>query len=222
MLAAHRHGPRPKGTALKALQQLASVSLHPHLVSDKIDVDASAHELSARTVVTVRTILDDVRARGEKAIVFAKTKALQRALALWLDQPYGIRVDVVNGETAATGAGETRLKKIRAFEAQSGFNVIIMSPLAAGVGLTVVGANHAVHLERHWNPAKEAQATDRIYRIGQTRNVHVHLPLAVHPDLESFDVNLDRLLRSKTALRDAVVVPQEVVGSELETALGLS
>ena len=97
-----------------------------------------------------------------------------------------------------------------------------MSPLAVGVGLTVVGANHAIHLERHWNPAKEAQATDRIHRIGQTREVHVHYPIALHPDVDSFDVNLDRLLRSKVALKDAVVVPQEVRQEEMERALGLS
>ncbi|MBO0898938.1 hypothetical protein J1G44_06135 [Cellulomonas sp. zg-ZUI199] len=97
-----------------------------------------------------------------------------------------------------------------------------MSPLAVGVGLTVVGANHAIHLKRHWNPAKEAQATDRIYRVGQTREVHVHYPIALHPDVESFDLNLDRLLRSKVALRDAVVVPREVTQEELERALGLS
>ena len=96
-----------------------------------------------------------------------------------------------------------------------------MSPLAVGVGLTVVGANHAIHLERHWNPAKEAQATDRVHRIGQKRPVHVHYPIALHPAVDSFDVNLDRLLRSKLALKDAVVVPQEVSQDDLERALGL-
>lgn len=52
--------------------------------------------------------------------------------------------------------------------------------------------------------------------------MHVHLPVALHPDVDSFDVNFDRLLRSKVALKDAVVVPQEVTGSELESALGLT
>ena len=85
----------------------------------------------------------------------------------------------------------------------------------------VVGANDAIHLDRHWNPAKEAQATDRVHRIGQRRAVHVHYPVALHPDVESFDVNLDRLLRRKVALKDAVVVPQEVTQDQLERALGL-
>ncbi len=221
VLAAHRGRGPAKGSALTTLHELAAVSLHPGLLHGGLDADREAIDDSARTLVAVRHVLDEIRTAGEKAIVFAKTKELQRALALWLGGRYGLRVDVVNGDTAATGSGETRMTKIRAFEARAGFNVIIMSPLAVGVGLTVVGANHAIHLERHWNPAKEAQATDRIYRIGQTRDVHVHYPIALHPDLDSFDVNLDRLLRTKVALKDAVVVPQEVTQADLEEALGL-
>lgn len=210
-----------KGAALKTLHELAAVSLHPGLLSGSLSGGGGAAANSARTLVAVEVILDDVRSRGEKAIVFAKTKELQRAFAVWLSQRYGTRVEIVNGDTAATGRGETRIAKIRAFEAVEGFNVIIMSPLAVGVGLTVVGANHAIHLERHWNPAKEAQATDRVYRIGQRRDVHVHYPMALHPTVDSFDVNLGRLLQSKVALKDAVVVPQEVTQGELEAALGL-
>jgi hypothetical protein len=222
VLADHRARAGVKGAALKTLNDLANVSLHPGLVRGGLDTDPELVADSARTLVTVRTVLDSIRDKDEKAIVFAKTKKLQLALAVWLSERYGLGVSVVNGDTSATGKGaQTRLGKIRAFEEHEGFNVIIMSPLAVGVGLTVVGANHAIHLERHWNPAKEAQATDRIYRIGQKREVHVHYPIALHPDLDSFDVNLGRLLRSKVALKDAVVVPQEVGQDELEQALGL-
>ncbi len=221
-LDGHRARAGAKGAAFKTLHQLGAVSLHPGLLTGTLDADPRRVDESARTLVTVRTVLDQVRAAGEKAIVFAKTKDVQRALALWLREIYGLRVDIVNGDTPATGTGDTRLAKIRAFEAVPAFNVIVMSPLAVGVGLTVVGANHAIHLERHWNPAKEAQATDRVHRIGQTREVHVHYPIALHPHVESFDLNLDRLLRSKVALKDAVVVPQEVGQEELERALGLS
>lgn len=221
VLADHKARAGSKGAALKTLHQLALVSLHPGLLAGRLDGNPRQVDASARTLVTVRQVIDRVRAADEKAIVFAKTKELQRALALWLRDIYGLRVDIVNGDTPATGHGDTRIAKIRAFEAHSGFHVIVLSPLAVGVGLTVVGANHAIHLERHWNPAKEAQATDRIYRIGQKREVHVHYPIAVHPHVDSFDINLDRLLQSKVALRDAVVVPQEVTHDELERALGL-
>ncbi|MBO3084749.1 DEAD/DEAH box helicase [Cellulomonas fengjieae] len=209
------------GAALRTLHALSDVSLHPGLRFGALDADPALVRHSARTLVTVRDVLDGVRDSGEKAIIFAKRKELQRALRLWLGQLYGLPIEVVNGDTAATGLGETRMHKIRQFEAREGFNVIIMSPLAVGVGLTVVGANHAIHLERHWNPAKEAQATDRIHRIGQRREVHVHYPIALHPGVRSFDENLDELLERKVALRDAVVVPQEVTQEELERVLGL-
>jgi len=113
----------------------------------------------------------------------------------------------------------TRKQLIGQFEAKAGFNIIIMSPVAAGVGLTVVGANHVVHLERHWNPAKEAQATDRVYRIGQTKDVHIYLPAVIHPEVDSFDVHLDRLLQGKLMLKDAVVTTEGVGDAELMAAI---
>ena len=64
---------------------------------------------------------------------------------------------------------ETRLGLIEQFSRIDGFGICILSPIAAGAGLNIVAANHIVHLERHWNPAKEDQATDQSYRIGQTR-----------------------------------------------------
>lgn len=222
VLAAHRVRAGQKGAALKTLHDLADASLHPGLVAGRLDGDRREVAASARTLVAIRDVLETVREAGEKAIVFAKRKDMQRALSLWLREIYNLPVEIVNGDTPATGSGDTRMAKIRGFEARTGFNVIVMSPLAVGVGLTVVGANHAIHLERHWNPAKEAQATDRIYRIGQKRPVHVHYPIALHPTIDSFDVNLDRLLRSKLALKDAVVVPQEVTQDDLERALGLA
>ncbi|MGG5752762.1 helicase-related protein [Zafaria sp. Z1313] len=169
------------------------------------------------------SVLDQIRRLNEKAIVFVIDRKVQQKLALWLQLRYKMPVSIVNGETSAVskGGSATRRSIIKDFECRDGFNVIIMSPLAVGTGLTVIGANHAIHLERHWNPAKEAQATDRIYRIGQTRDVHVYLPLAVHPDRESFDVNLDRLLQQKTDLKDVVVVPEPVTESEMATAMGI-
>src|SRR5699024_1028902 len=150
-----------------------------------------------------------------KAIIFVISKTVQTRLAVWLHERYGITPKIVNGETKAVASGSkkanlTRKGIITDFEAQPGFNLIIMSPLAVGVGLTVVGANHAMYLERHWEPAKGAPATDRIYRSGQTSAVHVYLPLAHCPALSSSDVSLDAVLRSKTDLKDAVVVPGKV------------
>ena len=141
-------------------------------------------------------------------------------LARALERVYGIKVSTINGDTKAVKGksvkeNQTRKGLIQAFEASPGFGVIIMSPVAAGMGLSVVGANNVIHLERHWNPAKEAQASDRVYRIGQKKDVNIYLPMALHPSMSSFDDNLHKLLCNKTTLKDAVVTPEEVRGEEM-------
>ena len=84
--------------------------------------------------------------------------------------------------------------------------------------LNVVGANHVIHYTRHWNPAKEEQATDRAYRIGQTRDVTVYYPMAVFPDSfqnengerqKSFDEIIDVLLSRKKSLASSTLFPSE-------------
>lgn len=67
-----------------------------------------------------------------------------------------------------------------------------------------------IHMERHWNPAKEAQATDRVYRIGQKRQVNVYLPMALHPQTESFDEKINLLLHKKVDLSSAVVTTEDI------------
>ena len=71
------------------------------------------------------------------------------------------------------------------------------------------------HLERHWNPAKEAQATDRVYRIGQKKQVNVYLPMATHPQVLSFDLHLHRLLNNKVDLSEAVVANPDILPEDL-------
>ena len=218
-----------RGTALAALAQLREISLHPRLREEAKLMANSASEARVNMaqsgkLAVLLELLDRIRQNEEKVILFMVTKRLQRILKLWLDQIYGLDVAIINGDTAAVAKKSdelTRKKLIGVFESKPGFNVMIMSPVAAGVGLTVVGANHVVHLERHWNPAKEAQASDRVYRIGQKKDVHIHLPAVRHPQFDSFDVHLDRLLRGKLMLKDAVVTPEAVSESEMIQSMGL-
>ena len=218
-----------QGAALAALSRLRSISLHPRL-----DDEAALYSQDAKQarqymqesgkLTIVLQLLEQIRSQNEKVILFMMTKRLQRVLKLWLDQIYGLDIAIINGDTKAVASKVedlTRKKLISQFEAQAGFNVIIMSPVAAGVGLTVVSANHVIHLERHWNPAKEAQASDRVYRIGQQKPVFIHLPTLTHPRFDAFDVHLDRLLRGKLMLKDAVVTTEAVSEREMTSAMGL-
>lgn len=206
--------------ALSCLQQLRDVSLHPKLfIKEQIDVPNKpkgvSHFLSESCKLdSVIHTLKQIQNRGEKVIIFAVNKRLQAFLCIALSRLFALdKVSVINGDAKAVSKRAnipTRKSMIKEFEAKVGFNIIIMSPVAAGVGLTVVGANNVIHLERHWNPAKEAQATDRVYRIGQTKDVNIYVPIAHHPQFESFDVNLHKLLSTKTLLKDAVITPEEI------------
>ncbi len=89
---------------------------------------------------------------------------------------------------------------IRSFQEQPGFGVIVLSPVAVGFGVNMQAANHVIHFTRTWNPAKEDQATDRAYRIGQTKDVFVYYPTVAAGDFKTFDVKLDELLERKRSL----------------------
>lgn len=132
-------------------------------------------------------------------------------------------IAVINVDTKAVANKPedlTRKKLISQFEAKLGFNADHVSS-GCEVGLTMVGANYVFYFERHWNPAKEAQASDRVYRIGQLKPVFIHLPTLTHPQYDAFDVHLDRLLRGKLMLKDAVVTPEAVSEREMAQAMGL-
>jgi hypothetical protein len=122
----------------------------------------------------------------------------------------------INGSVS----GPKRQEIVDSFELnRHKFDVMILSPKAGGVGLTITSANHVIHLSRWWNPAVEDQATDRVFRIGQTRDVHVYLPMAVHPDPDirpsSFDLRLDALIERKRTLTRDLFLPPEPSDGEL-------
>jgi SNF2 family DNA or RNA helicase len=89
---------------------------------------------------------------------------------------------------------------IDVFQEAPGFGVIILSTTAVGFGVNVQAANHVIHFTRPWNPAKEDQATDRAYRIGQRRDVYVYYPTVVADGMVTFEQTLDSLLSRKRAL----------------------
>lgn len=208
-----------KNPVLKGLHQLRDISLHHDLVDGgclslpKGKKEAQAYTHSAAKLETVFLILKEIKNRKEKVILFIINKRLQRFMKLACHKLLGVDADIINGDTPAvakTEGNKTRKSIIDDFQKRPGFGTIIMSPIAAGVGLTITGANNVIHVERHWNPAKEAQATDRVYRIGQKKDVNVYVPILHHPELTSFDVNLHKLLSKKTNLKDAVVTPEDV------------
>lgn len=209
---------------LRSLWAVRDISDHPYLLDNQI-LNFPTEELIATSAKLQTTIgiLADIESKNGKVIVFADRKETQKMLQKVIYDTFGIFSSIINGDTPSTkqrenAAKQSRQQTIDRFQSESGFNVIIMSPLAAGVGLNVTEANYVIHYSRHWNPAKEEQATDRAYRIGQQKDVFVYYPMAVFPDsmenengekLKSFDEILDSLLNNKKILASNTLFPTE-------------
>lgn len=201
---------------LVTIMEMREISEHPFLFDSTLPdhTDKELVENSARLIATIK-FLDEIRRKNEKVIIFAEHKATQKMLRRIVRDRYGVTPKIINGNTPTLSGIymnlESRQEAINKFQGTKGFNAIIMSPIAAGMGLNVTAANNVIHYGRHWNPAKENQATDRAYRIGQTKDVYVYYPMAVSDEFKSFDVTLDELLGRKTALATSTIFPTERV-----------
>ncbi len=103
---------------------------------------------------------------------------------------------------------------VRRFQAPNGPRVFILSLKAGGTGLNLTAANHVFHVDRWWNPAVENQATDRAFRIGQTRNVQVHTFICGG----TLEEHIDDLIESKRALAESILGTDESWLTELSSA----
>lgn len=202
---------------LLTIMDIREVSEHPYLYDSTLQ-NHEYNELvesSARLQASI-PFLDRIKEKNEKAIIFAERKETQKMLQKVCFERYGLVAKIINGDTPSivtrqSSGKQSRQSSIDQFQAVDGFNVIIMSPVAAGMGLNVTAANHVIHYSRHWNPAKESQATDRAYRIGQEKDVYVYYPMAVCKDFKTFDETLDELLSRKTSLATSTIFPTERV-----------
>ncbi len=196
-------------TTLEMIHALRQASLHPALLEGGMGNVELHFEDSARFMAMVQ-VLDAVARKNEKVLVFLESLDLQQAdqLPLLLQRRYGLQRTpmVINGQVQT----EARQQRVDRFQQEVGFDVMLLSPKAGGVGLTLTAANHVIHLSRWWNPAVEDQCSDRVYRIGQTKPVHIYYPLAVVPGAEahSFDVQLQALMNRKRKLaQDLLAAP---------------
>jgi SNF2 family DNA or RNA helicase len=192
-----------KGAVLEALQKLRLVALHPE--PQMAGSDAEFIAASARLKVCF-VALDSIAQSGERALIFLDSIDMQARLAGLIQRRYRLASPpaIINGEVA----GHRRQQRVDRFQAApEGFDAMILSPRAGGVGLTLTRANHVVHLARWWNPAVEDQCTGRALRIGQSRTVHVHIPIGVlGHGRRSFDQNLHDLMeRKRRLMRDALL-----------------
>lgn len=223
IIAVAKKGKKKKGDILKVIAMLRDTSLCPHLTSyadstfENMSVDVFFN-MSARLKATFQTLVN-IKARKEKVLIFVTSRKMQRILKRFLEKAFGISIQPpINGELI----GLKRQQIVDAFNQKEGFAILILSAEAGGVGFNITAANHVIHLSRCWNPAKEDQATDRVYRIGQEKEVYVYLPIAQYEGGDSFDVKLDQLLQYKRSLSQSVIFPTadtEVDGQDMYNEL---
>lgn len=190
-----------RGAVLAAIHQLFLVCGHPRALSRGTELFQYRPGECPKLDRTIE-LLKEIQDRGEKAIIFTRWLALQEILAAAIEQVFNLRAQVINGQIQGN-----RMQIVEQFSRRPGFNVLILSHDVGGVGLTITAANHVIHYTRPWNPAKEAQATDRVHRIGQQKAVTVYYPIAVDPGFKTVEVRLAELLEEKKDLAKNVLRP---------------
>ena len=155
-------------------------------------------------------MLEEVIASDERALVFTQYAEMGRLLQDYLRETLDREVLFLHGGTPMA----ERDRMVAEFQTDAhGPPVFILSLKAGGTGLNLTRANHVFHFDRWWNPAVENQATDRAFRIGQTRNVQVHKYVCAG----TFEETLDELIERKVALAESIVGTSEAWITEMST-----
>ena len=168
---------------------------------------------AARSGKCIRLVelLDEVMSSGERALIFTQFRAMGSMLTAMLRHAFDKEVLFLHGGVPQ----KQRDAMVARFQKGDGTApLFVLSLKAGGVGLNLTAATHVFHFDRWWNPAVENQATDRAFRIGQTKTVNVH-KFVVAGSLEE---RIDQMIESKTALAEDVIGSGEEWLTELSTA----
>ncbi|MCL6604059.1 MAG: DEAD/DEAH box helicase [Paenibacillus sp.] len=215
-----------KGAILGALTQLKQLCDHPMLLK-KEPLPPPGSTLDTEALITrssklerLMAMVKELREEGERCLIFTQYVGMGQMLQRVIQQELQEPVLYLNGSSSKTA----RDRMIEQFQFNAGSsspelepseqpNVFVLSLKAGGVGLNLTAANHVFHFDRWWNPAVENQATDRAYRMGQTRDVQVHKFIA----LGTLEERIDEMLESKQQLSDNVISSSEGWITELST-----
>ncbi|QPA30775.1 DEAD/DEAH box helicase [Thermaerobacillus caldiproteolyticus] len=183
-----------RGLILQMLNRLKQLCDHPALYlkeSNPTNVLERSHKLE-----TLLELVQQIRANGESCLIFTQYIQMGEMIQQLLSSRLKENVLFLNGSV-------TKIERDRMIEQfQAGqFHIFILSLKAGGTGLNLTAANHVIHFDRWWNPAVENQATDRAYRIGQKRFVHVHKLITVG----TLEEKIDEMLERKQALNEEII-----------------
>jgi SNF2 family DNA or RNA helicase len=208
-------GIQRRGMILALLTRLKQVCNHPLLYEGQAAsrlVTETGSQFSALSgkLQRLEEMLEEVLEEGDRSLIFTQFAEWGKLLQPYLQQKFGREVLFLYGGSSKT----QREEMIDRFQNDpQGPRVFILSLKAGGVGLNLTRANHVFHFDRWWNPAVENQATDRVFRIGQTRNVQVHKFVCTG----TLEEKIHELIESKKALSEQVVGAGENWLTELDT-----
>lgn len=203
-----------KGLVLQMLGKLKQLCNHPALYLKEQD----PKELVERSLKLekLRELIRAVLDQGESCIIFTQYLQMGQMIREVLKTEFGLEVPFLNGSVPKSGRDDM----IEQFQARE-FPVFLLSLKAGGTGLNLTAANHVIHYDRWWNPAVENQATDRAYRIGQHRFVHVHKLISTG----TLEEKIDAMLEKKQLLNDQIIQSDtwmtELSTAELHDLVGL-
>lgn len=191
-----------QGLILQMILTLKQICNHPALFTGK---DKSQHhEPSAAQSgksAMLTEMVEGIVANGQKALIFTQFREMGDLLVKFIN-------DVIGEEPLFLHGGcntKERKQMVEKFQNDPSRHIFILSIKAGGTGLNLTAASHVIHYDLWWNPAVEAQATDRAYRIGQHQNVIVHRFITK----DSFEEQIDRMLQEKKRLSDMTVATGE-------------
>ena len=186
-------GIQRRGIVLGAITRLKQICNHPDqfLGQDTYDPEESGK------FAMLREICETIYEKRERVLVFTQYREITDHLARYLETIFHARGLVLHGGTRV----KRRQEMVEEFNGEEYVPFMILSVKAGGTGLNLTGANHVIHFDRWWNPAVENQATDRAFRIGQTKNVMVH-KLVCSGTIEE---RIDTLINSKKELAENVI-----------------
>ena len=183
-----------KGLILQMLSRLKQLCNHPALYLKEERPDHLLERSSK--LEKLQELIGFAIDQGESCLIFTQYIEMGHMIQRMLRDEFDIEVPFLNGSVPK----QQRDRMITRFQDRE-FPVFLLSLKAGGTGLNLTAANHVIHYDRWWNPAVENQATDRAYRIGQKRFVHVHKFICTGTLEEKIDLMLDK----KQALNDEVI-----------------
>ena len=178
-------GIQRRGLVLGTLSKLKQVCNHPaQFLGDNSGIAARSGKLSRLT-----EMLEEVVEVGDRALVFSQFAEMGHILRRHVQETFGREALFLHGGVPK----RQRDRMVERFQDEGdGPQIFILSLKAGGTGLNLTSANHVFHFDRWWNPAVENQATDRVFRIGQARNVQVHKFICAGTLEEKIDGMIER------------------------------